>query len=45
MNAVKRMEVTGKFSWIGSDGWSARALVSDGMLNLDGATQVFLSIR
>ena len=30
MRAVKRMGATGKFSWIGSDGWSARALVSDG---------------
>ena len=31
MRAVKRMGATGKFSWIGSDGWSARALVSEGM--------------
>lgn len=30
MRAVKRMGATGNFSWIGSDGWSARALVSDG---------------
>ena len=30
MRAVKRQGVTGKFSWIGSDGWSARALVSEG---------------
>ena len=30
MRAVKHMNATGKFNWIGSDGWSARALVSDG---------------
>lgn len=30
MKAVKRMNATGHFNWIGSDGWSARALVSDG---------------
>ncbi|XP_076306569.1 metabotropic glutamate receptor 2-like [Tachypleus tridentatus] len=30
MRAVKRNNVTGYFSWIGSDGWSARALVFDG---------------
>ena len=30
MRAVKRQNATGKFSWIGSDGWSARALVSEG---------------
>ena len=33
MKAVKRMNATGQFSWIGSDGWSARALVSDGKPN------------
>ena len=33
MNAVKRIGATGKFSWIGSDGWSARALVSEGIFN------------
>ena len=33
MRAVKRMNATGKFNWIGSDGWSARALVSDGKGN------------
>ena len=33
MKAVKRMNATGQFSWIGSDGWSARALVSDGKHN------------
>lgn len=30
MRAVRRMNATGIFSWIGSDGWSARNLVSDG---------------
>ncbi|XP_037076354.1 metabotropic glutamate receptor-like [Pollicipes pollicipes] len=30
MRAVRRMNATGRFSWIGSDGWSARSLVSDG---------------
>ena len=30
MKAVKRLNATGHFNWIGSDGWSARALVSDG---------------
>ena len=30
MKAVKRQNATGHFFWIGSDGWSARALVSDG---------------
>lgn len=30
MRAVKRCNATGAFSWIGSDGWSARGLVSDG---------------
>ena len=30
MRAVRRKHATGRFSWIGSDGWSARALVSDG---------------
>uniref|UniRef100_A0A182R0R1 G-protein coupled receptors family 3 profile domain-containing protein n=1 Tax=Anopheles farauti TaxID=69004 RepID=A0A182R0R1_9DIPT len=30
MKAVRRQNVTGVFSWIGSDGWSARNLVSDG---------------
>ena len=30
MRAVRRNNVTGNFTWIGSDGWSARALVSDG---------------
>lgn len=30
MRAVRRQNVTGVFSWIGSDGWSARNLVSDG---------------
>ncbi len=30
MRAVRRNGVTGYFSWIGSDGWSARALVSNG---------------
>ena len=30
MKAVKRKNATGQFNWIGSDGWSARALVSKG---------------
>jgi len=30
MRAVRRINATGSFSWIGSDGWSARSLVSDG---------------
>ncbi|XP_043269518.1 metabotropic glutamate receptor 2-like isoform X2 [Venturia canescens] len=30
MRAVRRCNATGAFSWIGSDGWSARSLVSDG---------------
>ncbi|XP_049823403.1 metabotropic glutamate receptor 2 [Aethina tumida] len=30
MKAVRRSNATGLFSWIGSDGWSARSLVSDG---------------
>jgi metabotropic X receptor len=30
MRAVRRKNATGRFSWIGSDGWSARSLVSDG---------------
>uniref|UniRef100_T1IGY4 G-protein coupled receptors family 3 profile domain-containing protein n=1 Tax=Strigamia maritima TaxID=126957 RepID=T1IGY4_STRMM len=30
MRAVRRNNATGRFSWIGSDGWSARTLVSDG---------------
>ena len=30
MKAVRRSNATGAFSWIGSDGWSARDLVSDG---------------
>lgn len=30
MRAVRRNNATGMFSWIGSDGWSARNLVSDG---------------
>lgn len=30
MSAVARGNATGMFSWIGSDGWSARSLVSDG---------------
>ncbi|XP_034475768.1 metabotropic glutamate receptor 2 [Drosophila innubila] len=29
MRAVRRLNATGAFSWIGSDGWSARNLVSD----------------
>nr|XP_021199674.2 metabotropic glutamate receptor 2 [Helicoverpa armigera] len=30
MAAVRRMRATDAFGWVGSDGWSARALVSDG---------------
>ncbi|XP_046737339.1 metabotropic glutamate receptor 2-like [Diprion similis] len=30
MRAVRRCNATGAFSWIGSDGWSARDLVSNG---------------
>lgn len=30
MKAVSRKNATGHFSWIGSDGWSARTLVSNG---------------
>ncbi|XP_014601377.1 PREDICTED: metabotropic glutamate receptor 2-like isoform X2 [Polistes canadensis] len=30
MRAVRRCNATGSFSWIGSDGWSARGLVSNG---------------
>ena len=30
MKAIRRNNATGMFSWIGSDGWSARNLVSDG---------------
>ncbi|CAH0585966.1 unnamed protein product [Chrysodeixis includens] len=30
MRAVERANATGSFSWVGSDGWSARSLVSDG---------------
>ena len=30
MKAVKRCNATGEFYWIGSDGWSARTLVTKG---------------
>ena len=30
MRAVSRKKATGIFTWIGSDGWSARSLVSHG---------------
>ncbi|KAL4721473.1 hypothetical protein ACJJTC_005638 [Scirpophaga incertulas] len=30
MRAVERGNATSMFSWVGSDGWSARSLVSDG---------------
>ena len=30
MRAVSRKKATGIFTWIGSDGWSARSLVSQG---------------
>ena len=32
MKAVKRCNATGEFYWIGSDGWSARTLVTKGQL-------------
>ena len=32
MRAVSRNKATGIFTWIGSDGWSARSLVSQGRL-------------
>jgi len=30
MRAAQRLGASDRFSWIGSDGWSARALVSEG---------------
>ena len=30
MRAVRRNNATGQFSWIGSDGWAGRTMVSDG---------------
>lgn len=30
MRAVRKRNETGSFAWIGSDGWSARTLVSNG---------------
>ena len=29
MRAVRRNNATGQFSWIGSDGWAGRTMVSD----------------
>ncbi|XP_049808113.1 metabotropic glutamate receptor 4-like [Schistocerca nitens] len=41
MRAVRRCNATGSFSWIGSDGWSARSLVSDGNeLEVEGTLSV-----
>ncbi|KAF4528989.1 hypothetical protein B566_EDAN015192 [Ephemera danica] len=41
MRAVRRCNATGSFSWIGSDGWSARTLVSDGNeLEVEGTLSV-----
>lgn len=41
MRAVKRNNATGLFSWIGSDGWSARSLVSDGNeLQVEGTLSI-----
>ncbi|RWS29510.1 metabotropic glutamate receptor 8-like protein [Leptotrombidium deliense] len=41
MRAVKRNNATGYFSWIGSDGWSARNLVSDGNeLEVEGTISI-----
>ena len=41
MKAVKRNNYTGMFTWIGSDGWSARSLVSDGNeLEVEGTLSV-----
>jgi len=42
MKAVKRMNATGHFNWIGSDGWSARALVSEGKTS---CSSVHLSVH
>ena len=44
MKAVKRLNATGHFSWIGSDGWSARALVSEGKNFLSVCLFVCLSV-
>ena len=41
MKAVKRMNATGHFNWIGSDGWSARALVSEGKKHVDKMGSVY----
>lgn len=41
MKAVRRSNATGAFSWIGSDGWSARSLVSNGNeAEVEGALSV-----
>lgn len=41
MKAVARNNATGIFSWIGSDGWSARSLVSTGNeLQVEGTLSV-----
>ena len=34
MRAVDRRDATGHFAWIGSDGWSARELVTQGWYSL-----------
>ena len=41
MKAVKRNNMTGLFTWIGSDGWSARSLVFTGQeLQVEGTISV-----
>ncbi|XP_075237006.1 metabotropic glutamate receptor-like isoform X2 [Lycorma delicatula] len=41
MRAVRRCNATGSFSWIGSDGWSARSLVFQGSeLEVEGTLSV-----
>lgn len=41
MKAVRRNNATGNFSWIGSDGWSARTMVSEtNELEVEGCLSV-----
>lgn len=44
MRAVRRNNATGAFSWIGSDGWSARNLVSDGYEPEVSINLLFISV-
>ena len=37
MRAVSRKKAIGIFTWIGSDGWSARSLVSQGKNIIENA--------